>query len=234
MYQKDLEDKAVAGVALGKMELPDLIDFALAKQKKMDFAKSELEAINSEIQQRAVAFQENRHIKFTEWYGSGKGSVAVTMASKMTIDSFTKLKAVLGQELTREKVRIKEAETKYELAGDFKQAVIALLLGDYDSTMEVGTVIDHAGWCADCPDKKTLILKKLKGDYKQDKKTVLAALQLTEGEIDIDAELFMIYQIKNYDRILTYFGKENLGQIREQLKQCITVSETARISLKVV
>ena len=70
--QSSYNDLAVATANLRGMDIAELIDFAIAKKSKADFAKAELEVINAEIQDRAISFQEDRHIKFTEWHGSEK------------------------------------------------------------------------------------------------------------------------------------------------------------------
>lgn len=235
MYQNnEWKERSVAGTDLGKMNLEELIDFALAKKKIVDFAKAELEVITAQIQERAIAFQEDRHIKFTEWHGSTSGIASVTVSGSLDILNVSKLKEVLGEELVQEKLKVKQAEVKYDLEDTFKKAVTALLLDDYESSMSVEEVIDHAGWCEDCPDKKKLLLKKLKGDYKKDKKTVLDVLHRSDADIDIDTELFVIYQIKNYEKILAYFDEDTLGETKEKLKRYVAVDETAKIMLKVV
>ena len=77
------------------------------------------------------------------------------------------------------------------------------------------------------------LLKKLKGDYKKDKKTVLDVLNLQDGELDLDTELYLIYQIKNWQLIRAYFDENRLDEIVDAVKRCIIVDETAKIGLRV-
>lgn len=231
--QSSYNDLAVATANLRGMDIAELIDFAIAKKSKADFAKAELEVINAEIQDRAINFQEDRHIKFTEWHGSEKALATVTVASTMDILNIVKLKDVLGKELVDEKIRVKQ-DIKYDIDASFKRALIALILDDYDDKMSIDEVIDATEWCVGNPEKKTTIKKKLKGDYKKDKKVILDALNLSDEQIDIDTELFIIYQIKNFELIKAYFDIDSLDEVKELVKRYVAVDETAKIGLKAI
>ena len=93
-------------------------------------------------------------------------------------------------------------------------------------------VVEKSGWCAEDPKKKTALLKKLKGDYKKDKKAVLDALNMQENEINIDEELYLIYQIQNWKLILAFFEEATFEKTAESIKRCILVDETVKIGLR--
>ena len=231
--QNNYSDRAVANVNLRSLDIEELIDFAIAKKKIADLAGAELDVIKKEMQERAVSFQDNRHIKFTEWHGSDKSIASITTASTMEINNFTKLKNLLGKEFVGEKVKEKRP-VKYVVEDNFKRALIALKTGDYESKTSIDDVIDTAGWCEGNPDKKALLKKSLKGEYKKDKKSVLTSLNLSDKECDIDTELFLIYQIKNFELIKAFFDVSKLEEIRERLEGVVEVSESIRIGLKAV
>ena len=231
--QNNYSDRAVANVNLRSMDIEELIDFAIAKKKIADLAGAELDVIKKEMQERAISFQDDRHIKFTEWHGSDKSIASITTASTMEIKNFTKLKGLLGKEFVGEKVKEKRP-VKYVVEDNFKRALIALKTGDYESEADIDDVIDSAGWCEGNPDKKALLKKSLKGEYKKDKKSVLASLNLSDKECDIDTELFLIYQIKNFELIKAFFDVSKLEEIRERLEGVVEVSESIRIGLKAV
>ena len=107
-------------------------------------------------------------------------------------------------------------------------------MGDYESKTSIDEVIDAAGWCEGNADKRALLKKSLKGDYKKDKKVVLTSLNLSDEECDIDTELFLIYQIKNFELIKAFFDVTKLEEIRERLEGVVEVSESIRIGLKAV
>ena len=231
--QNNYNEMAVANVNLRALDIDELIDFAIAKKKIADLAEAELVVIKKEMQERATSFQADRHIKFTEWYGSDKSIASITTASTMEIENFTKLKSLLGKEFVGEKVKEKRP-VKYVVEDNFKRALIALKTGDYESKTSIDDVIDSAGWCEGNPDKKALLKKSLKGEYKKDKKSVLTSLNLSDKECDIDTELFLIYQIKNFELIKAFFDVTKLEEIRERLEGVVKVSESIRIGLKAV
>lgn len=231
--QSNYSDRAVANVNLRSLDIEELIDFAIAKKKIADLAGAELDVIKKEMQERAISFQDDRHVKFTEWHGSDKSLASITTASTMEIKNFTKLKGLLGKEFVGEKVKEKRP-VKYVVEDNFKRALIALKMGDYESKTSIDDVIDSAGWCEGNADKRALLKKSLKGDYKKDKKSVLASLNLSDKECDIDTELFLIYQIKNFELIKAFFDVTKLEEIRESLEGVVDVSESIRIGLKAV
>lgn len=230
---KELQELSIAKMNLKEQNTAKLVELAAAKKRKMDFAKAELDTVTAEIQNRAIQFQDDRHIKFTEWKGTGRAVAAVTVAQTFDILNYYKLKELLGKELIEEKIKIKPQEIKYDVDANFKRALTAIILGDYERDLTVETVVEKAGWCAGDPKTKTALLKKLKGDYKKDKKAVLDVLHMQEGEIDLDAELYYIYQIKNWDLIQAYFPEDDFDQVAEEVKRCIMVDETAKIGLRV-
>lgn len=231
--QSNYSDRAVANVNLRSLDIEELIDFAIAKKKIADLAGAELDVIKKEMQERAISFQDDRHIKFTEWHGSDKSLASITTANTMEIKNFTKLKSLLGKEFVGEKIKEKRP-VKYVVEDNFKKALIALKMGDYESKTSIDEVIDAAGWCEGNADKRALLKKSLKGDYKKDKKVVLTSLNLSDEECDIDTELFLIYQIKNFELIKAFFDVTQLEEIRERLEGVVEVSESIRIGLKAV
>ena len=178
-------------------------------------------------------YLDDRHIKFTERAGTGRTVVSVTVAQNVDILNYPQLRNLLGTELADEKVSIKKPEVKYDIDKLFKQALTAIILDDYERNMTIEDVLDKAGWCADDPKKKTSLLKKLKGEYKADKKTVLAALNMTEDDIDIDTELYLIYQIHNWQLITAFFDEETFDETAEQIKRYVTVNETVKVGIKI-
>lgn len=231
--KKDLQNTAVATMNLKEMDTSDLIDLAAAKKAKADFAAAECNVVTAEIQDRVLHYLDDRHIKFTERAGTGRTVVSVTVAQNVDILNYPQLRSLLGTELADEKVSIKKPEVKYDIDKLFKQALTAIILDDYERNMTIEDVLDKAGWCADDPKKKASLLKKLKGEYKADKKTVLAALNMTEDDIDIDTELYLIYQIHNWQLIAAFFDEETFEETAEQIKRYVTVNETVKVGIKI-
>ena len=109
------------------------------------------------------------------------------------------------------------------------------MLSDFEKNTTLPELLDKTGWCSDEPARKSTLLKKLKGDYKKDKKTIFDMLNISkEDDFDIDTELYLIYQIKNWDLIKAYFDIDKLEETKEVLERFILATETAKISLKEV
>lgn len=215
---------------LSKFDTKELIDIAATKKAMADRISKEFDTVSAELQARAVAFQEDRHLKFSEWFGN-KASAGITVSQKLDIINLQALKQVLGSELVEDKIKIK-LETKLELDKSFKQAIIALITKDYISNLSIEDVIKKAGWGASDINKQVLLSKKLKGDYKADKKSISQVLNVEPEKLDIDEELYFIYQIKNYKLIRAFFDTDRLSEVTETLKRYIAVDETPKIAIK--
>lgn len=227
-----LADQEVDVANIGKYETRKLIEMAAAKDRKIKGTVVELDFIKSELQSRAENEIEEKNIKFTEFYGEKNSYVGVTVAQALEVLNMIKLKELLGAELIVDKIKIKPADIKYEYDKKFKQALIAVVTGDYDREFTVEQVVDSAGWEID-GKQKSLLLKKLKGEYKKDRKAVLSILGKQENEIDVDVELYYIYKIKNWELIKAYFDTEKEFEIlAEEIKKYVTVDETPKIELK--
>lgn len=208
-----------------------LIDLAAAKKNKSDEIKEEYETISAEIQSRAIAFQEDRHIKFSEWFGNNQTVANITVAQSFEILNLSELKKLLGAELVETKLKT-SVEVKVDTDKTLKKAIIALITKDYMSGMTIEQVIENAGWCAGDLKNKALLLKKLKGDYKADKKTVSTVLNVDAESLDIDEELYFIYQIKNWELIRAFFDTTNLEEVRNAVARYVAVDETLKIGIK--
>lgn len=89
--------------------------------------------------------------------------------------------------------------------------------------------------------QKELLLKKLKGDYKADKKTLLSVLgYLTKGTSeaaaeaaapDLDVELYYISKIKNAELILAFLPEEGIDSTMEAIRRCVIVDSKLKIEL---
>lgn len=140
---QELQDVSVSTMSLKEKETAELVELAAAKKRKMDLAKAELDVVSAEIQNRAIAFQDNRHIKFTEWRGMGRAVASVTVAQNMDILNYYKLKELLGSELVTDKIKIKPQDVKYDIEANFKRALTAIILDDYEKDLTMEEVIDR-------------------------------------------------------------------------------------------
>ena len=149
---------------LSKFDTKELIDMAATKKAMADRISKEFDILSTELQARAVAFQEDRHLKFSEWFGN-KASAGIAVTQKLDILNLEALKFALGSEIVEDKIK-RKVEIKFDVDKKFKQAIIALITKDYISNMSIEDVIKKAGWGASDINKQVLLSKKLKGDYK--------------------------------------------------------------------
>lgn len=227
--RKMLAEKAIDVTRLREMGTDELVEFAAAKDQKVKETVAEVDILKAELQRRAENELEERNIKFTEFFGKINSYVNVSCAQKLEILNMAMVVELLGKELLKDKVVEKPAEVKYEVEKKFRQALIAVITGDYDSEFTVEQIVDHAGWQMDAK-QKSLILKKLKGEYAKD----IAMLRKTLGNPDLEAdeELYYIYKIKNWELVRAFFPMEDFRVVAEELKKYVIVDETPRIELK--
>lgn len=213
-------------IKTGSAELTDIL---IKKQSQASELKQEIDAIKGELQTRGLKVLDERNQKFIEFFGDTVGIASVTIAQKMEILNYFRLRELLGEEFTEEKIKRQPADIKYDVDTKFNQALIALVTGDYDAEITIDEVL--SGITA-TQMQRELIKKKLKGDYKKDRKVLADIIGTEERELNYDTELFFIGKIKNYQLITVYFDESRLNEIREELKKCVAVDETVKIAAK--
>ena len=230
---KKLEEIVVAKLDLKKLDTNYLIELAIRKTKLLNELKEEIDKLTTQIQVRAIDYSEQRHIKFTELKGQGSGLASVTVANGLEVLNYAMLEAYFGKELLKDKIKIKPQNTKYEFDSGFKKAIMALLYDDYESKISLNELIDSFSFVKGDVAKKATLLKKLKGDYKKDKKLIFDMLnKQASDDFDIDIELYLIYQIKNYEYIKAYFDTDKLEETKDILNCYLSATQTPKISLK--
>lgn len=227
--RKTLAEKGIDKAKIQGMATKELVEFAAAKDQKMKEAAAELDMLKAELQRRAEEELEERNIKFTEFFGMSNSYVNVSCAQKLDILNMPMVTGLLGEGLLKDKVTVKPAEVKYEVEKKFKQALIAVVTGDYDSEFTIEQIVDGAGWGMDTR-QRSLILKKLKGEYAKD--IVMLRNTLGNPGLEADEELYYIYKIKNWELVRAFFPEEGFDEVAARLRKYVTVDETPRIELK--
>lgn len=228
MTREQLKEQKVDEGKLKEAPTDYLIEFAAAKDSKIKAATSELDLIKAELQNRAEQELQEKNVKFTEFFGMTNSYVNVSYAQKLEVLNMPKVKSLLP-EVAAEKISTKPAEIKYEFEKVFKQALIAVITQDYSSEYTVEKIIDEAGWKMDTK-QRSLILKKLKGEYAKDRNMIRKTLG--NMNLDVDVELYFIYKAKNWQLIQAFFPVDNFEEWAEQLRKYVIVDETPKIELK--
>lgn len=210
----------------------ELIDILIKKEKEAAELKSDIDILKGEIQTRGVKVLEERNTKYIEFFGESNGIASVQIAQKMEILNFYKLQDILGSEFVDEKIKRVPADVKYNVDKKFQQAVTALVTGDYAKGYTIEEVVN--GITEDYK-QRNLLLKKLKGDYKTDKKTICSVLGVDDTKLEMDTELFLIGKIINWQLIEAFFDTENedkFNKLKSEIKKCIMVDDTVKIATK--
>ncbi|TWH45915.1 hypothetical protein [Sporomusa sp. KB1] len=170
------------------MSLTEKVDRAIVLDRAIREQKKELDSIKAELQTAALTDMENKSLKHLQLFGTA-GNCEAMYKEKFEIDNFDRLVAVVGN-LVRDKVK-REEEVKYKVDGRFKDALIALVKGDFRQHDLDGIL---AGMGLDAKKIK-VAKKKLKGEYRKDKE-VLASLGVTGAR---EEELDAIREAKNLE-----------------------------------
>ncbi len=182
--------------------------------------------IQAELQGRGLSIMEDKSRQFCRFYGS-EGTAAVTDRRSLDILNPDRLKLCVSEGVYRRNVT-ETTETKYKLTPAFETMLKALFAGDYTFEYELDEFVEeHMHLLPDAKQAKTL-LKKLKGDYEKDRKTLNAAFAVDE---DWDAELLYIHQIINGKLIRMFLPDDMLDASMAELKKCVIVESKTAISL---
>lgn len=211
----------------------ELIDMLVEKEKEAAAVKSEIEVIKGEIQTRGLSILEERNTKYIEFFGNEAGIASVQKAQKVEINNYFRLQELMGKEFISEKIA-RTPEIKYTIDKKFQQALASLITGDYAKGYTLEEVVN--GITEDTKQRK-LLLKKLKGDYKTDKKTICSITGMDAASADINTELFLIGKIKNWQMIEVFFDTEDedkFNKLKSEIEKCISVDETIKTAAKSV
>jgi hypothetical protein len=198
--------------------------------------KKELDAVKVEVQSRGINLMDDRNIKYVKLY-CDLGTTSVTESQQMDVLNMDRLKELFGEGLIKEKVT-ETTDIKYKFDSKFEKALKAIFTGDYTFEYTLDEFLDEMSVKPDGKQKR-LLLKKLKGDYKQDRLTLLTVLDYMkrgddEREVeapDFDVELYYIYKIKNGELIRAFMKEEDFLHMMEEVKKCIFVESKTTIAI---
>jgi hypothetical protein len=200
------------------MPLAFKVDQAIALDRSIREDKKKLDAIKAELQSVAIEEFDNKNVKYVQLFGT-LGNCEAVYKEKFEIDNFSLLVATIG-DLVKDKVKRKE-EIKFEVDNRFKEALIALVKGDYRQH-NLDAILAGMGLG---PKEVKIALKKLKGDYRKDRE-LLQTLGVTG---DREEELDAIREELNRRMVERYFNLEQINH--EALKKCIFIEESLSIGL---
>ena len=224
---------------INKMSDAKLVDRAIMLDNEKKTLDTELTGLKAEIQKRGLLTMMDHYTKYCKMYGDTVGTAIVSESQEIDILNMDRLREIVGDGLVKEKVT-ESTFTKYKLDKNFDKMIKAVCTGDYTFEYSLEEFLDQMSVPVDARQKE-LLLKKLKGDYKADKKTLLSVLgYLTKGTSeaaaeaaapDLDVELYYISKIKNAELILAFLPEEGIDSTMEAIRRCVIVDSKLKIEL---
>ncbi len=215
----------------------ELIDNSVQADRKIKSQRRILDSLKAELQARGLRQMEDQNVKYVKYYGNA-GTVSIADTMMLDTLNMDRLEKCLGAGMVRQKVKA-TTETKYKYDPKLERALKAIFTGDYTFEYSMEEFLDHMSVHPDEKQKK-LLLKKLKGDYRQDKAallTVLGYLQPGQDERDVkapdlDVELWYIYRIRNAELIRAFLPEDRpLEETIENVRKCILVESKTTITI---
>lgn len=208
-----------------EMTIKQAVDRYAQLQATIDASKKELDSLKVFFESKAEQELEDTKLKTIEYWGTNSKIVVQSSATVKPI-SWVVIKEVLGKTASD---FIKE-ETKYTLNEVAKTLLANMFKGDYiEDTLE--SVIERI---TSDPKKQKLLMKRLKGKYKQDMKNIIKYVELDESEASDYA--FMVQEVMAYQMILRIIeASGNESDIEEavaKVRSSLIVDEGIKVTLE--
>lgn len=208
-----------------EMTVKQAVDRYAQLQATIDESKKELDSLKAFFESKAEQELEDTKLKTIEYWGTNSKIVVQSSATVKPI-SWVVIKEVLGKTAND---FIKE-ETKYTLNEVAKTLLANMFKGDYiEDTLE--SVIERI---TSDPKKQKLLMKRLKGKYKQDMKNIIKYVELDESEASDYA--FMVQEVMAYQmilRIIEASGNEsNIEEAVAKVRSSLIVDEGIKVTLE--
>lgn len=220
MEQAKMED-------LKQIETEKLVGMIVAQDRKQKQGSRLLNRYKAEFERRGTRVMEDLNTHYVEFFG-GDGQVSVTDSSKMDILNPDKLKGLIGEGVYSTRIR-ENVKTDYKVDPKLQRALKAIFQKDYTFEQSLDEFLQTLDPQPDTA-QRSLLLKKLKGDYAKDRETLLQVLNLP-GDMDLDVELWYIYKIKNAELIKAFLPEEGIDFTMEELRKCLLVDSKSSVTI---
>ena len=207
------------------MTIRDKVDRYAVLQTIIENSKKEQDSLKSFFETQAEEDLENTKLKTVEYWGS-KSKIVVQNSATVKPISWVAVKEVLGKTADD----FIKKETKYTLNDVAKTMLANMFKGDYieDSLENVVSKITEN------KKKQNVLMKRLKGKYKQDMKNIIKYAELDESEASDYA--FMVQEVMAYQMILRIIESSGFkGTVEEavsKVKSALIVDEGIKVTLE--
>lgn len=208
---------------ISEMTNAQLVNKLVAIKAKEAALKEECNKYSAEIQTRAQQILEGHNVK-TVNFSTSKGAVSIGVKGTLSFVSALALQRVIGPCLFKEQVT-DTSKVTYKPSANFETALKAIFLRDYDFSTSMEEVYDALNASS---DQRKVLDKKLRGDFKKDSATLIS---MFGDDDDYETELYLIYKIKNAERIAVFFPEYNEA-LFDQIRKCIVVEEKIGITVQ--
>ena len=225
---------------LSKMDNKELVDLTVTATKVAEDAKSALEQYKAELQNRGLAVLKDQNNRYCKFYGTDGSYVAVSEPQEVDILNMERLKNAIGEGVYKEMVT-ETTKTTYGVDKKLEKALKAIATNDY--TFEYNTLEQYLGEMSVpvTAGQKAVLLRRLKGDYKADKKTMLSVLgymtkDTTEEAAEatapnLDMDLYYISRIKNAELIQAFLPDEGIDWSMDEIKRALIVTSKLKLEI---
>jgi hypothetical protein len=213
------------------MTTEQLVSEAIRLDQEQKNGKKVLDAVKAELQARGLQTIEDRNVKFIRYY-SPEGSASIVDSQSMDVLNVDRLKTVLSEGVWKSKVT-EETKTSYKYDKNLEKMLKAVFTGDYTFDYTLEEFFDEMTEKPDDKQKK-LLLKKLKGEYVADRKTLMSVFGHTDDYVPgdyFDVELWYIYKIKNGELIQAFLPEEFRDATIAEIKKCLIVDSKTSITI---
>lgn len=224
---------------LGLVNDKELVDLAVAAMKVAEDAKSALEKYKAEIQNRGLSVLKDRNNQYCRMYGTDGSYVAVSEPKEIDILNMPRLKQAIGEDVCTGLVT-ETTKTTYTLDKKLQKALKAIAVNDYtfeytleDYLKEMSVPVSEG--------QREVLARRLKGDYKEDKKTLLSVLGYlgkgtTEEAVEaaapnLDMDLYYISKIKNAELIQAILPDEGIDWSMDEIKRSLIVTSKLKLEI---
>lgn len=224
---------------LNKLKDRDLIDMTVAATKVAEDAKSALEKYKAEIQSRGLAVLKDQNNRYCKLYGTDGSYVAVSEPQEVDILNMDRLKTAIGEGVYKGKIT-ETTKTTYSLDKKLEKALKAIATNDYTFEYTLEKYLDEMSVPVTAGQKEVLI-RRLKGDYKADKNTMLSVLgYLTQNTTEeaaeaaapnLDMDLYYISKIKNTELIQAFLPDEGIDWSMDEIKRSLIVTSKLKLEI---
>ena len=224
---------------LNKVSNKELIDLAVTAMKVAEEAKTALEKYKAEIQSRGLAVLKDQNNRYCKMYGTDGSYAAVSEPQEIDILNRDRLKAAIGESVYQDRVS-ENTKTTFTLDKKLEKALKAIATNDYTYEYTLDAYLDQMSVPVS-KGQKEVLKRRLKGDYKLDKKTLLTVLGYLSNDTteeaaeaaapNLDMDLFYISKIKNAELIQAILPDEGIDWSVEEIKRALIVTSKLKLEI---